>query len=294
VITPCLNSVRYIARSVESVLRQAHDGVEHVVMDGGSSDGTLEVLKSYPHLQVFSAADRGIYDALNRGLVHTSGEIIGFLNADDHYAEDALAHIEPSFSDASIMAVAGGAVFFRESDDGAEQVVAQFSPHEADLLELSTLRSPVFNAWFFRKSLFTRIGRFDPSYRIAGDREFMLRLALSDLPYHIAGALVYRYRIHPGSRTLWPNDAVAEEIACEHIRITDAHMRRPDLSGRARTLISEACSRDTLRMAMRSLRRGEVRKLLAFIAAGTRHDRAWMLRFARAVTEVGLRRARAN
>jgi GT2 family glycosyltransferase len=293
VITPCLNGARYIGHAVESVLQQAREAPEHVVIDGGSSDGTLEALRRYPHLKLLSGPDRGMYDALNKGLALCRGDIIGFLNADDCYAPHAFSCLQRVFDDASVMAVVGRAVFFRDCGHGDDEIAARFAPGEGDLLELATLRSPVFNCWFFRASVFTRVGTFDASYRIAGDREFMLRFALSGLRYSKVDTLIYRYRIHPGSMTLAPNEAIAEDMAREHIRMTNRHLGR-EVRGRARSLITEACTRDTLRMAMRSARRREVRKLMYYAAAGTRHDPAWTLRFARLATHALLRRARGK
>jgi hypothetical protein len=293
VITPCLNSARYIAQSVESVLQQSRDSVEHVVVDGGSSDGTLEVLRRYPHLKLMSGRDRGMYDALNKGLALCRGEIIGFLNADDCYAEDAFSCLDRTFSDATVMAVVGRAVFFREGDHGDINIAARFAPtEEGDVLELSTLRSPAINAWFFRASVFATIGTFDASYRIAGDREFMLRFALSGLRYIDVDALIYRYRIHPGSMTMSGNDAVAEDTVREHIRMTAHHLRGPNVSPRAKRLISEACTRDTLRMAIRAAHQRDVRKLVYYAVAGMRHNPTWMLRFTRLAANAVLRRAR--
>jgi glycosyltransferase involved in cell wall biosynthesis len=294
VITPCLNSARYIAVCVESVLKESHGGAEHVVVDGGSSDGTLAALQRYPHLKLCSGPDHGMYDALNKGLALSRGDIIGFLNSDDCYADGAFSSLERSFSDATVMAVVGEAVFFRESENNEADIVARFDPTNADLLELATLRSPVFNSWFFRRSVFAEIGNFDASYRIAGDREFMLRFALSGLRYIDVDTLICRYRIHPGSMTLWANDAVSEEIVSEHIQMTDRHLRRPDVCGRARKLISEACTRDTLRMAFRSIRRREASKVIRYAAAGTRHNPAWMLRFVKLSVGALLRRTRGT
>jgi glycosyltransferase involved in cell wall biosynthesis len=273
-------------------MQQSRDCVEHVVVDGGSSDGTLEVLRSYPHLKLMSGRDRGMYDALNKGLALCRGEIIGFLNADDCYAEDAFSCLDRTFSDATVMAAVGRAVFFRECDHGDSGIVARFAPTEGDVLELSTLRNPALNAWFFRASVFAAIGAFDASYRIAGDREFMLRFALSGLRYIDVDALIYRYRIHPGSMTLSANDGIAEEIMREHIRMAAHHLRGPNLSRRAKRLISEACTRDTLRMAIHAAHKREVRKLIYYALAGMRHNRTWMLRFTRAATSAVLRRAR--
>src|SRR4030066_1952836 len=86
IITPSYNRAGMIETAIQSVLSQNFPEVEHIIIDGGSTDGTLDVLKKYPHLRVVSEPDQGMYDALNKGLNLATGEIIGFLNTDDYYA----------------------------------------------------------------------------------------------------------------------------------------------------------------------------------------------------------------
>jgi len=290
VITPCLNGVRYVAEAIESVLVQRYPHVEHIVVDGGSTDGTLEVLRRYPHVQVISGADRGMYDALNKGLTLAHGEIIGFLNSDDCYAADALAPVGETFRDENIIALVGEAVFFRKSGADSQEEVDRFTPTGSDLLELATLDSPAFNAWFFRRSVFARIGHFDAGYRIAGDREFMLRFALTGPRFAMVERLMYRYRMHPDSLTMGGQDGTWEQQLREHVRMADLYLRRPDLSPRARCLIRQVHTRDTLKMAIRSARRRELSKLIFYSAAGIRRDPLWAARFVQQAVTALVRR----
>jgi glycosyltransferase involved in cell wall biosynthesis len=293
VITPCLNGARYLAEAIESVMVQPYPHVEHIVIDGGSTDGTLEVLRRYPHVQVISGPDRGMYDALNKGLTRARGEIIGVLNSDDCYASDALAPIDETFRDQDTMALVGGAVFFRESGPDSQEEVDRFIPTGSDLLELATLGSPAFNAWFFRRSVFARIGQFDAEYRIAGDREFMLRFALTSPRIAMIDRLICRYRMHPDSLTMGGKDHAWEQQLREHVRMTDLYLRKPGLSPRARCLIRQVRTRDTLKMAVRSARRRELSKLIFYSAAGMRRDPLWAARLVkRAVTTLVRRIAR--
>ena len=285
VITPCLNGARHLAEAIESVLVQRCPQAEHIVVDGGSTDGTLEVLRRYPHVQVISGPDRGMYDALNKGLILARGEIIGVLNSDDCYAADALASIGETFRDENTMALVGEAVFFRESGPDSQEDVDRFIPTATDLLELATLGSPAFNAWFFRRSVFASIGHFDAGYRIAGDREFMLRFALTGQRFAMVDRLICRYRMHPDSLTMGGKDHTWEQQLREHVRMTDLYLRKPDLSARARCLISQVRTRDTLKMAIRSARRRELSKLIFYSLAGMRRDPLWAARLVkRAVT----------
>jgi glycosyltransferase involved in cell wall biosynthesis len=286
VITPCLNGARHVGEAIESVLAQGCQNVEHIVADGGSTDGTLEILSRYPHLKVLSSPDHGMYDGLNRALAVAQGDLIGILNADDCYADDVFSSLVDSFRDESVMALAGEAVTFRDAACDGRVVVNRYSPAGNDLLFHSTLGNPSINAWLFRSSVFSKIGRFDATYKVAGDREFMLRLALSGLRYAETEKLVCRYRIHPGSMTLGGNVEMTETVLREHNRLTDAYLRKSGLSKRARELIKRARTQDTLSGAVRSARRYDVRTLMSHAMAGTRHDPAWPARFAKRAMRV--------
>jgi glycosyltransferase involved in cell wall biosynthesis len=281
VVTPCLNSARYIGEAIESVLEQRYPNVEHIVADGGSTDGTLEVLSRYPHLKILAGPDKGVYSALNRALETAKGEIIGILNSDDCYARDALSTASDHFSQDGVMALSGDAVSFRGASNAVEDEVARFSGAGEDLLYHATLGNPSMNAWFFRAAVFAQIGVFDASYRVAGDREFMLRLACSGLRCEQISKLVYRYRIHPDSMTFGGNEEIWDTIVSEHNRMTADYLRRPALSKRARSLITRSRTRETLQMAIRSARHRRWGQLVFYARAGMRYDAIWPLRFAR-------------
>src|ERR1035441_146572 len=91
VITPCFNSATTIRETIQSVLQQNYPEFEHIVMDGGSTDGTLEILKEYPHLLWTSGRDEGLYDAMNKGVARGSGDLEVILNSDDCFRPGALA-----------------------------------------------------------------------------------------------------------------------------------------------------------------------------------------------------------
>jgi hypothetical protein len=284
-----LNGAPHISDAVHSALMQCGADKEHIVADGGSTDGTLEILKRYPHLKILSSPDHGMYEALNRALAAAEGEFIGILNSDDCYAHDIFEPVIDAFSDDRIMAVAGDAVTFRGAADRPGTVVRRFSPVGADLLHRSTLGDPCINAWFFRASVFATLGPFDASFKVAGDREFMLRFALSGMRYAETDALFYRYRLHPGSMTFGADDSGAddsgggdrgEKVLREHRRMTGLYLGQPGLPHRARQLIKRARTRDTLAGAIYWARRRGLRKLLSHAIAGIRHDPVWPARFA--------------
>src|SRR5258707_149693 len=91
VITPCLNRAELIAATIQSVTAQDYSDFEHWIIDGGSTDGTLELLQGYQHLKIVSEPDRGVYDAINKGIRLATGEIIILLNSDDLLVAGALS-----------------------------------------------------------------------------------------------------------------------------------------------------------------------------------------------------------
>jgi glycosyltransferase involved in cell wall biosynthesis len=281
VITPSLNGGRYVGEAIESVLMQGYSNMEHIVADGGSTDCTLEILGRYSHLKILSSPDRGMYDALNRALAVAEGELIGILNSDDCYADDVFSTVKEAFQDESVMALAGEAVTFRDTVNDDQMAMERLTPTGIDLLFQSTLGNPSINAWFFRKSVFAKIGRFDATYRVAGDREFMLRFAFSGLRYAETKKLICRYRMHPESMTFGGNEEIWDTILREHNRMTDLYLCKPALSKRARELIKQARTRDTLLGAIHSARQYDLRRLVLHAMAGTRHDPVWPARFAK-------------
>ena len=172
VITAVFNAVDCIANCIESVLGQDYPNVEHIILDGGSTDGTIEVLRRYEDRLTLwiSEPDRGVYDAWNKGLKLARGEWISFLGADDTYLAGAIS------------------AYMKLALDSPE---AEFLSSRARL-DHPTGYSPIFGApweWprfatamttihvgtMHRRSLFEKYGSFDDSYRIAADYEFLLR-----------------------------------------------------------------------------------------------------------------------
>jgi len=176
VITVSYNSGGTIADTIESVAAQTHPRVEHIVVDGASTDGTLEVLKRYHGSlsKVVSEPDRGIYAAMNKGLVMATGDVVGTLNSDDVYADEAvLGLVANAFRDETVD-VCYGDVFYVESRD-LNRIVRQWKsePYRAGLFERGWM--PPHPAFFIRRRVLGRVGQFEAGYRFAADFDFMLR-----------------------------------------------------------------------------------------------------------------------
>jgi glycosyltransferase involved in cell wall biosynthesis len=209
IITPCLNRIQYISAAIESAQTQSYPPMEHIVMDGGSQDGTMEVLKRYPHLRLYSQPDKGMYDAINKGIAQAHGDVIGLLNSDDLYAPGALAAVSAAFTQhPDAQAVVGGVETFADTPAGASRIntVPAIAPEEFWYRLIQG--HPVMNAWFFRREVFSRFGGFDDRLRWSADRYFLIRIALDgDIRPVPIPQVLYKYRQHSGSVTVTDLDS---------------------------------------------------------------------------------------
>jgi glycosyltransferase involved in cell wall biosynthesis len=179
VITVVLNGERVLGRTLESIAVQRGCKIEHILIDGGSRDRTLGVLKSYSSLEsrVISEPDRGPYDAMNKGLALASGEIITFLNAGDCYrSEDSVRHAVDAFESGKVDMVLGGVSIHSPGDSARVRRVYKVDSWVPEKL-LRGLAPPHPGA-FYSRNILDLVGNFDASYLIAGDFELFLRIFL--------------------------------------------------------------------------------------------------------------------
>lgn len=176
VITAVYNNRATIGSALESILNQSYANTELVVIDGASTDGTLAVLESYrPRLGVLiSERDQGIYDALNKGIKNATGDVVGFLHADDVFENsEVLAKVAAVFQDPSIDAVYGDLVYVQHDD--IRQVIRYWKSGHYDAAGLSRGWMPPHPTFYVRRSVYERLGGFDTRYRIAADYDTVLR-----------------------------------------------------------------------------------------------------------------------
>ncbi|RFF29583.1 glycosyltransferase family 2 protein [Wenzhouxiangella sediminis] len=177
VITATYNSAATIDECLGSIAAQDWQDVEHIVIDGGSTDGTLEVLERTGSriAQLVSEPDDGIYDALNKGIGLASGDVVGFLHADDVLAsDDVLSRIARDFEGGNFGGVYGDLQYVRNDDSGA--IVRHW---EAGSFSSSRLRwgwMPPHPALYVRREWYERLGAFNTRFRIAADYLCMLKL----------------------------------------------------------------------------------------------------------------------
>src|ERR1700690_569956 len=176
VVTAVYNRQRTVGQAIDSVLAQSYPAVESIVIDGASTDGTFAVLEPYrPRLGVLiSERDQGIYDALNKGIKHATGDVVGFLHADDIFENtEVLAKVAAAFQDPAIDAVYGDLVYVRHNDIG--QVIRYWRSGRYDDASLSRGWMPPHPTFYVRRSVYERLGGFDTRYRIAADYDTVLR-----------------------------------------------------------------------------------------------------------------------
>ena len=177
VVTVCFNSAGTIADTLSSVAEQTHEDLEHLVIDGGSMDDTLEIVQAHarPGTRVLSEPDKGIYDAMNKGIAAASGQLVGFLNADDLFASPAsVSLLAQAASRSDAQAVYGDLVYVRERDTSA--TVRRWRSGEFKPARLPFGWMPPHPTFYARRQLLQSIGGFDIGLRIAADYDLMLRL----------------------------------------------------------------------------------------------------------------------
>jgi glycosyltransferase involved in cell wall biosynthesis len=231
IITPCLNRANMIETALKSVSAQNYPNVEHIIIDGNSTDGTLQLLANYPDLLVVSKADQGVYDALNKGIQLSHGEIIGQLNTDDYFEENILGEIAEIFNlNPEIDAVVGGAKVVEKDSQGINQTLVILEPVQTkELIYRATIGVPVFNAWFFRKSLFQKVGYYSIKYKIASDRDFLLRMALNGVKFIPVNKVLYSYLQHTGSLSITKSIPQREKYIFESLSIAE-YWSHPNIS----------------------------------------------------------------
>lgn len=176
IVIPTYNSEKYIRPTIDSVLSQTHRDIECVVVDGGSKDTTLEILKSYGERIIFiSEKDKGVFDGLNKGIKMASGEVIGWLGSDDVYAHDHVVERAAKELTEKNVDICWGDMLYVQRDDLDKTIrFWRSSPYKEHAYRRGW-QMPHF-ASFVRKKIFDAYGYFSLDYPISADYEFFLRI----------------------------------------------------------------------------------------------------------------------
>jgi len=185
IITVCYNSVDTIADALKSISRQTCPEIEHIIIDGASRDGTMAVIDGFRDRisRVVSEPDRGIYEAMNKGISLANADLIGFLNADDVYADDhVLEKVAGIMHQENLDMLYGDVAFFHPR--APSRIVRQYRSARFSPAKIAWGWMPAHPALFVHRRLFERVGPFRTDYRIAGDFEFVARVFQSGIIRH--------------------------------------------------------------------------------------------------------------
>ncbi len=209
IITPSFNQGRFIERTILSVLTQKVDNLEYFIADGGSTDETMEIIKRYrDRISFISEKDYGQTDAVNKGIMATKGDIVGWLNSDDIYYHGALCSVIEYFADhPDTEVVYGDACHIDENDQILEPYYTEDWNYER-LKEVCFLCQP---AVFFRRRLLTRAGLLDHSLVYCMDYEYWLRLGALT-PFARIREVLAGSRMYKSNKTLGARVSVHREI----------------------------------------------------------------------------------
>lgn len=222
IVTPSFNQAEYIEETIQSIHAQGYPDLEHLVIDGGSTDGTLEILKRSEHgLHWISEPDEGQANAINKGFKRATGDIIAWLNSDDIYLPGTLRRVADFFARRPEVDVVYGDYYLIDHQ-GAVLLRKKEIPFDYNILlyGLDYISQP---ATFFRRHVLDRVGYLDETLHYGLDWEYWLRIAQAGLvfahmPDYLAGA-----RWHGQAKTL---DAPPEMYA-EHRAIRDRYWNKP-------------------------------------------------------------------
>jgi len=217
IITPSFNQVRFIERTIESVLSQGYPNLEYIVVDGGSTDGTLDILKSYEdRLTWISEPDKGQSDAINKGIRMSTGAIVAYLNSDDVYEPGALARVAAFFeSNPAVMWLTGRCRIIDERDIEKRGAITAYKNFFLSrysyraLLVLNFISQP---ATFIRRRVIDEVGYFDVTHHRVMDYEYWLRIGARYDPGVLDECLA-AFRVYGESKTSSSfNKTFAEEL----------------------------------------------------------------------------------
>lgn len=213
IVTPSYNQVRFIEDTIKSVKAQDYPDLEHIVVDGGSTDGTLEVLREYESdyaLRWISESDRGQTHAINKGIDMATGAYIGWLNSDDYYLSGATDALLTGLGHDSEADVVYGDLLF--VDGRGHELFRRYHTISSEFVHRNWTLFTANHCTFFRAELFDRIGKLNESLTYTMDAEFLARVLHSDAnTVHVPGVIAAR-RMYEETKTGQNQEEVRKEL----------------------------------------------------------------------------------
>lgn len=193
VITVTFNAQRYIEQTIQSVLAQTYPDTEYIIIDGGSTDGTTDIIHRYAgHLSYWvSEKDNGIYDAMNKGIRHAKGQLIGMVNAGDFYEPDTVQRVVDAYMQHPDCGVFHGDINML-NEDGS---LFKQKHANTDLQQLDKGFGLFHPTFFIPKAVYEKIGLYDTDFRLAADYDFALRCRNAAVPFCHIPYILSNFRI---------------------------------------------------------------------------------------------------
>jgi glycosyltransferase involved in cell wall biosynthesis len=218
IVTPSFNQARYLEATIQSVLSQDYPRIEYLIVDGGSTDGSVDVIKKYADKLAWwvSEKDRGQTDAINKGFGHAKGDIFAWLNSDDTYEPHAVRQaVKYLLEHSDVGMVYADCNYINESGG----VIGKFPAAQTDLARLRRgyVHIPQ-QTMFFRMDLWKKIGPLDPSFYFAMDYDLWTRIASHAELKYLAGQTWANFRIHTSGKTIAADDRCWPEMIRVHYR----------------------------------------------------------------------------
>lgn len=209
VVTPSYNQGKYIKRTIDSVLSQGIDDLEYIVMDGGSTDETVDILKTYGDQIIWkSEKDKGQTDAVNKGIRVATGDIIGWLNSDDIYYPEAFKKVLKVFEEHPEVNVVYGNAYHIDEEDG---IMEEYYTEDFDYERLKDICFICQPSLFFRKSVVDKYGYLDEKLQYCMDYDYWLRLGKGEKFYRL-NDFIAGSRLYDDNKTLGCRRKVHEEM----------------------------------------------------------------------------------
>lgn len=228
IVTPSLNQGAFIPETIRSVMGQNYPRVEHIVVDGGSTDSTLAILATFPHLKWTSEPDTGQSNAVNKGMKRATGEILGWINSDDTFLPGAFDAVAARFAaDPTCNVVFGDYVAIDEKGAILYRKTGFCSPHNEMVRWWKYTYAIHQPTLFVRRRVLDDVGYLDESYHYAMDYEWWLRLSAKH-PFHHVNKTIATYRLHAAAKT---STALEDHVYPEQLRASKAYWGSPVTPG---------------------------------------------------------------
>ena len=218
IITPSFNQARYLDATIQSVLAQDYPRIEYAIVDGGSTDGSVDIIKKYADRLAWwvSEKDRGQTDAINKGFARATGDILAWINSDDTYGPGAVtAAVNLLQARPEVGLVYADCNYINEDS----YVIGKFPAAQTDLplLRRGYVHVPQ-QTTFFRSDLWKRLGPLDPSFYFAMDYDLWTRIAAQAELKYLSGQIWANFRIHTSGKTIAADDRCWPEMIRVHYR----------------------------------------------------------------------------